>query len=410
MFLRKIYVNILAFIAVFTFSLTGIFAQNIDDLKRQQSEILDTQRETNEKLEETTEQKNEAISEMQKLDIELIKALHELDRVDKELQNTQKLLEETEQELADARKLREKQYETFKERLVIMYENGDTGYLDIVLEARDFMDLITKIEYINYIAEFDNEIIEKLKATEELISQKIDEINKHKSSVQILLIEQTIKKENLEDKIEEKNEFISSLRNDEEKYNQQIKELEESSQNIAEMIRKAEEEEARRIAEEKRRAEEAARSQNTESGNTNNYYADDSIYDYGGGTLANPVPGYSYISSGYGNRTLNGRYEFHGGIDIPAPMGTNVVAAESGVVISSGWQDGYGYTVVIGHGNGMSTLYAHNSTNLVSSGQEVSRGQVIALVGSTGYSTGPHVHFEVRINGSHVNPRNYVNI
>ena len=119
-----------------------------------------------------------------------------------------------------------------------------------------------------------------------------------------------------------------------------------------------------------------------------------------------PVPGYFTVTSGYGNRRhpFSGRQEFHTGIDIGARSGANVVAAESGMVTMSGWHGGYGQTIVIDHGNGLSTLYAHNSALLAREGQWVNRGDVIARVGSTGISTGPHLHFEIRQNGRHFNP------
>jgi len=127
----------------------------------------------------------------------------------------------------------------------------------------------------------------------------------------------------------------------------------------------------------------------------------------GGGTgqLLWPLAG--QITSGYGWRAT-GRYrEFHAGLDIAAPAGTPILAADSGVVVFSGWNGGYGLTLVIEHGGGRSTLYGHNSTNLVKVGERVDKGQVIARVGSTGRSTGPHLHFEVRVNGEPVNPTRY---
>ena len=125
-----------------------------------------------------------------------------------------------------------------------------------------------------------------------------------------------------------------------------------------------------------------------------------------------PLPGFTRISSGYGQRThpISRRSEFHTGIDLPAPSGTYIYAAESGTVIISGWNGGFGNTVVIDHDNGLSSLYAHNSRNLVSVGQWVNRGDRIARVGSTGVSTGPHLHFEVRHNGRHVSPYGYLGI
>jgi murein DD-endopeptidase MepM/ murein hydrolase activator NlpD len=122
------------------------------------------------------------------------------------------------------------------------------------------------------------------------------------------------------------------------------------------------------------------------------------------------VPGHHRISSGYGGRTnpISGRREVHSGIDIPAPVGTNIIAAAAGVVIMSQYNGGFGYTVVINHGGGLSTLYAHNSRLLVSAGETVAAGHVIARAGSTGFSTGSHLHFEVRLDGGHVDPIGYL--
>ena len=124
-----------------------------------------------------------------------------------------------------------------------------------------------------------------------------------------------------------------------------------------------------------------------------------------------PVPGNYRVSSGYVDRTspIFGTAEFHTGIDIPANYGTSVVAAADGVVITAGWVNGYGNTVMISHGSGLVTLYGHNSSLVVSKGDSVKKGQTIAKVGSTGYSTGNHCHFEVRKDGDHVDPNIYLN-
>jgi murein DD-endopeptidase MepM/ murein hydrolase activator NlpD len=123
-----------------------------------------------------------------------------------------------------------------------------------------------------------------------------------------------------------------------------------------------------------------------------------------------PVPGRSQISSGYKSRRnpVNGRSEFHTGVDIPAPTGTSILAAAAGVCIFSGWQSGYGYVIILDNGNGISTLYAHNSKLVAKVGEKIARGQVVSRCGSTGNSTGPHCHFEVRINGKHTNPMPYL--
>ncbi|MCL2415472.1 MAG: M23 family metallopeptidase, partial [Defluviitaleaceae bacterium] len=123
-----------------------------------------------------------------------------------------------------------------------------------------------------------------------------------------------------------------------------------------------------------------------------------------------PVQGTRSVNSHYGNRRhpSTGRTSFHTGVDLRAPHGTNVLAAQEGTVIFSGWQRGYGNTIIIDHGGGITTLYAHQSRNLVSSGDRVTRGQVIGRSGATGTATGAHLHFEVRRNGSHINPRPFL--
>jgi murein DD-endopeptidase MepM/ murein hydrolase activator NlpD len=126
------------------------------------------------------------------------------------------------------------------------------------------------------------------------------------------------------------------------------------------------------------------------------------------GALTWPAPS-TYVTSSYGyrNHPIFGTSRFHSGVDIAADYGDPIAAADSGTVIYSDWMSGYGYTVIIDHGNGISTLYAHNSSLYVGNGQYVNKGQQIAGAGSTGYSTGPHLHFEVRVNGSTINPMSY---
>ena len=132
--------------------------------------------------------------------------------------------------------------------------------------------------------------------------------------------------------------------------------------------------------------------------------------EYIGGVLAWPVPGYTKISSNYGMRVhpITGQYKLHTGVDISAPMGANFVAANDGIVTKAGYNTAYGNMVIIDHGGGISTLYAHGSEILVTVGQTVTRNEPILKVGSTGYSTGPHAHFEVRINGVVTNPIEYI--
>jgi murein DD-endopeptidase MepM/ murein hydrolase activator NlpD len=127
---------------------------------------------------------------------------------------------------------------------------------------------------------------------------------------------------------------------------------------------------------------------------------------YIGGNMKWPTPGYTNVVSPYGRRLhpILKKYKMHTGIDIDAPSGASIIAANSGTIIIAGWRSGYGNTVVIDHGGGITTLYAHCSKILVKVGDHVAAGKVIAKVGSTGLSTGAHLHFEIRVNGDTVDP------
>ena len=188
----------------------------------------------------------------------------------------------------------------------------------------------------------------------------------------------------------------------------QLSEYKAQAEQYAELERQA-------IAKEeaaKKAAEEAAKKSSSSSSSSSSTSKTSSTVTatYGGGKLGWPCPSSSRITSGYGYRILFGVRDFHTGIDIGATMGSNICAAESGTVILAnyGWNGGYGNYIIINHGNGITTRYAHASKLYVTAGQTVTKGQVIAAVGTTGNSTGPHLHFEVRINGSHTNPLNYL--
>ena len=399
----------LAFLSVIIFSLLTssliTSGKSISDLKEEQEKINEQKEETDNHLQEVNELKENAQTERDILDIELVEATHELELVQNELKETTELLNQTILELEEAARQREKHYSIFRERFAAMYENGNTGYLDVILNSDNFSDLLKRIEYINFIMDYDNNLVNDLIEIERTIEEKALQIEKKKAEVEVLLAQQEEKTLALEAKLEEKRLLIEKLEADANSYQQQIDELEASDKEIQKLIEEAEAEEQRKREEAARQAAAAAA-----SGRSSATYYDDSSFTYTGGQLAWPVPGRGRISSSFGNRRnpISGRSEYHTGIDIPAPTGTDIIAVEDGVVLSAGWQNGYGYTVVISHGSGLSSMYAHNSKLVVSAGQSVVRGQVIAKAGSTGYSTGPHLHFEIRLNGKHVNPVNYI--
>ena len=251
--------------------------------------------------------------------------------------------------------------------------------------------------------------------------------------------EQSKKQQILDNNIARKNQIVKQLDSNQSTYEAQIADLQQQDANVQALIQKAEAEaKAREAAAAKAKADAAAKakaaqaakaksssssstksstksrssSYNTGSSNTSGGSSSATVYSSNGKHYQYPIPAYNGYkpNSGYGYRSspIAGGTEFHTGVDLKATLNTDVIAAESGTVIYAGWRGGYGKCVIIDHGGGYSTLYAHNNVLKVSVGQTVQRGQVIAGAGTTGYSTGVHSHFEVRINGQHTNPTGYI--
>ena len=378
-------------------------ARSISDLQNKQRNIDSEKAENQKLLNDVRSQKNSALTDVEVLDAQLTSASNAWQLLTDELEAVTELLNQTEIELNEAEQEKSVQIDVFRERTRHMYIYGQVSYLDVLFKANDFSDFITRVDSLNRIIQYDRDLVERMQATEDLIARKYADVDMQRLEITVLTREQEKRRDELQSKISEKERLINRLDADESTYRARIQSMENESKALEAEIKKQQEAAARAEAArvEAARAASAAASKAAAPAISN---------PYSGGKLAWPVPGKTQISSNYGNRIhpINGKNEFHTGIDIPAPTGTNIVAAEGGVVISSGSRSGYGNTVVIDHGNGLSTLYAHNSRNTVTVGQKVTRGQTIAKAGSTGYSTGPHLHFEVRQNGSTKNPTSYL--
>ncbi|GHU52355.1 peptidase M23 [Clostridia bacterium] len=369
------------------------------DLKTQQNEAKSNAAEARSDLNQTRQQISNERAAADRLDEQLNIAQDDLDFISKELEKTTVLLAQTTVELNEAAALREQQYDTYKKRVRYMYEHGTTGYLDVVLKASSVSDFLNRAEYVNKIAEYDSNLVSQMRATEALVAEKLEETEKQKHEQEFLQSQQQAKTNELSDMLASKQALLKQLSAREDSLENQVSEYEAESQRIERLIKAAEAEAARK-AEEARRA---AAAKNAPA---------PAKASYTGGKVGWPLPSSSNITSRFVARKnpVTGKSEFHKGIDIAAPYGSDIVAAEGGTVISAvtGWGGGYGNNLVISHGNGLSTLYGHCSKLLVSSGTVVKKGQVIAKVGSTGNSTGNHLHFEVRVNGVPNDPMPYV--
>lgn len=420
-----------------TVSLTLAFvgvadAASVSQLQKQSSAFKNQISSVQSQINSTKQQKASTESEIQELDRQLASVQAEITQLNTKIQETTANLNKSQQELKEAIATREAHYNTLKKRIRVMYEYGNSGYLEALLSSDNFSDFITRLEYTNKLVEYDNKVLKDYTHSEEVIATNVKTIAKDKKQIEDMKAEQAKKQQILDNNIARKNQIVKQLDSNQSTYEAQIADLQQQDANVQALIQKAEAEaKAREAAAAKAKAAaQAAKaksssssrtksstrskssSYNTGSSNTSGGSSSATVYSSNGKHYQYPIPAYNGYkpNSGYGYRSspIAGGTEFHTGVDLKATLNTDVIAAESGTVIYAGWRGGYGKCVIIDHGGGYSTLYAHNNVLKVSVGQSVQRGQVIAGAGTTGYSTGVHSHFEVRINGQHTNPTGYI--
>lgn len=328
--------------------------------------------------------------EIKQVDLKLVEIQDNIKELGEKLSQKKEQIKASEIKLEEATVKKDEQYEATKSRMVQMYKNQRIGYMQVIFSSNSFWDAINRVEYVKRISQKDNSILDDYQLQIQTIEEQKTIIEEERNELDLLQKAEIAKNDELEQTRSKKNEAIAKLAQEEQNLQSEIESLEAISADLKKEIQRLEEE---------------ARKQAASSGGSK------LPSQYVGGTFMWPVPGYYRISSDYVNRTspIFGTAEFHTGIDIPANYGEDVVAAADGVVITSGWVRGFGNTVMISHGSGLVTLYGHNSSLVISNGASVKKGQVIAKIGSTGYSTGNHCHFEVRLNGNHTSPWPYLN-
>lgn len=302
-----------------------------------------------------------------------------------------------ERQLAEAQKRLEGRESVFYKRVRDIYINGRLSYLDVVIGSKDFSDFANRLEVLKRIIDSDITLINEIKKERADIEAHKQKLEADRAKLVELEKAALAKQAEIEQKKAERNVVLQKAQNDRATAMQAIEELNASSAQVSAMLK---ERQAARAAAAAAAASASAQSSGGQGASDN--------WVQGTGQLGWPVSG--EITSPYGYRVhpIWGTTIYHSGIDIGVDEGTPVHAADGGVVVWSGWMGGYGYAVVIDHGNGLSTLYGHNSELAVDEGQSVAKGQVISYAGSTGNSTGPHVHFEVRVNGDPVDPMGYL--
>ncbi|RJW85994.1 peptidase M23 [Clostridiales bacterium AF36-10] len=378
----------------------------LSDAKNKKTALEAEKKKTEQELKNLEGLKSDTTAYVKKLDSSLESIGNELSKLNDDIDAKEKQIDTTKQELSEAKETEKSQYESMKLRIKYMYEKGDSTYVDLLMEAGSLSELLSKAEYITKISSYDRQKLDEYAATKEKIAEKEkaleeehaellnlqNETEAKQASVEKLLAAKQTELQNYETKIASAEGQISEYAKSIEAQENQIKSIE------AEIKRK--EEEARKKAEEEKKKAAAA----NKAAQT---YKTVSLGDI---SFTWPCPASGRITSGFGGRKspTKGASSNHQGIDISAPTGTSIVAAAAGEVVIATYSSSAGNYVMISHGGGVYTVYMHASSLLVSQGQSVKKGQTIAKVGSTGYSTGSHLHFGVRVNGSYVNPTKYV--
>ncbi|NLJ59020.1 MAG: peptidoglycan DD-metalloendopeptidase family protein [Tissierellia bacterium] len=373
MFKKSIVLTLLAVILINLFPVKA--GGSIADLRYKQQKIEQEIKEMRRQAEVLRGEKSSIESEIRILDNELRALTLETEKQELQKQELSMQIAESEQRIIELTEEIDRNNEILEERLRVMYMNGTAGYVEVILNAENLIDALTRMDMIQLIVKSDVDLLKS--------------IGEQKDQVEELKIAQETKRHELTAIINElnnkQNEVLAASRS-KENYMLSLQ------NNIEEILRQeaAMEEQSKQIERDIIAAQRAV--------------------EYAGGDLLWPVPGQYRITSHFGGRVhpITGAWSNHGGTDIAAPYGTPIVSSNDGVVIYAGYHYSYGNYIIVDHGGGISTLYAHCSKLLKSNGDPVLKGDTIALIGSTGESTGNHLHFEVRLNGVRQQPMDYL--
>ncbi len=369
---------------------------DIDTAKDQMSALEAEKKKVEETLEGLEELKSNAAAYVAELDSNLASLTQELDSLSSQIAEKEEEIAVAQEELEEAKVVENSQYESMKLRIRYMYERGETSFLNMLMESRNISDMLNRAEYISQISSYDRQKLTEYAEEKERIADQEAKLEEERGELLSLQEATEAKQASVEKLMEEKTAELAN-------YEGQIASAEGQLSDYEKDIQ-AQEDKIKAIEAEIRKKEEEAKKQAEAAGQTY------TPVNLGNISFIWPCPSSSRITSQFGDRSAptEGASTDHKGIDIGASTGSDIVAAASGTVIISTYSVSAGNYIMIDHGGGVFTVYMHCSQLLASVGDKVSQGQVIAKVGSTGYSTGPHLHFGIRSGGAYVNPLKYV--
>ena len=372
---------VLGMLTTIIFSLHAYGDPAVSDMQNELDDIIAKREKLEAELSALKDKKEAALEQKAIIDQQINDLNREAELLDDLVGNLSAELEESQAKLDEAQDMLDTNTKLAKERIRAMYELGGTSYIEIILSSTSLHDFISRVEVVKQMSAYDKKVIDTLKETKDTIERETKAIEEKKTEQETALAKLESNVATLKKKQSQSSSLINTFN---EKSEANIKAIEEAE-----------------------RAEEQLQAEIREA------LASSSNEDFVGGQFLWPVPGYYTITDKFGYRThpITGVYKMHTGVDIAGSgiRGKAILAANSGKVLKAGYNTAYGNYVVMDHGGGYSTLYGHADSLNVKVGQSVSRGDTIGYVGSTGYSTGPHLHFEIIQNGTYLNPLSFFN-
>ncbi|MDA8228025.1 MAG: peptidoglycan DD-metalloendopeptidase family protein [Desulfitobacterium hafniense] len=357
-------------------SIVPLSADELDDAIREQQRIKNQQDAAKDRLNQLTYTADRLKTQLEQLNGQITVAQTSLVQKQKALAEAEADVTKAQKELEQKQKDLENRRQSLQKRLRGIYVEGQVSYLEILFQAKDLGDFITRLEYFNKLVSNDQQLMAGIKSQKEQVEQKARELQERRDQAARIQAQAVAAKNELDGKQQQQKTALNQNKKYQDEIFVQMEKLEADANSLTDKIRQLQ-----------------ASRKGGVIGTVNTW----------------PVPGYYEVSSPFGWRIhpITRKRSLHTGTDIPAPSGTKLAAAGDGVVIYSGWYGAYGNTVIIDHGGGYSTLYGHQSRVAASEGDQVKAGEVIGYVGSTGWSTGPHLHFEVRVGGNPTDPLQY---
>ena len=389
---------------------------NLSEAQQEKKTLENDLQKAKELIDSLKGSKEDIQSEVEKLDKQLNEISGKVKEFESRLSKKRQEIADTESALNKAKEQEKKQYRNMKKRIQFMYENGQTSYVEMLLSADSFTDFLNAVEYITQISQYDRKMLKEYQNMQVTIADTQKTLETDYASLQ-----------SLQAKVQEEKQAVAALESAKKGELNDVADDLTDAQTVAKAyeaeIQAQKEVIAQIQAAQKRAAEQQAAQQQaqaaeenqgaTDAAGENQNTAQNTTPSGNGqstGSMMWPCPSSKRVTSDYGPRTspTNGASSNHKGIDIGAAYGADIVAADGGTVLVATYSSSGGNYVIIDHGGGLCTVYMHASSLTVSAGQTVSKGQVIAKVGSTGISTGNHLHFGVTLNGVYVSPWGYV--